>query len=247
MSTDNLIMLLPRNAWSFMNMRKGYRRLLGEDGEPLYQRPDIQQGPRPAMWDDEKYGIRNQQVGFQTPSAAANYIQGSREARAANASEQMAPGPYPYLPTNMPNWMNVYMLPNSAFGPMRVVLTPFAQSTHKFYAADHPLAKDDQTGRPRPVPTTDMLLFDGNHPLYLVETVPPTSWTATEELHRKSTVVMVEGYAMANAVRGQQAVEINGAVLDHNWTHDLELDAAKVEWNTDHPLAGGLSDEAPGA
>jgi hypothetical protein len=92
-----------------------------------------------------------------------------------------------------------------------------------------------------------MLLFDGNHPLYLVETVPPTSWTATEELHRKSTVVMVEGYAMANAVRGQQAVEINGAVLDHNWTHDLELDAAKVEWNTDHPLAGGLSDEAPGA
>jgi len=121
------------------------------------------------------------------------------------------------------------------------VLSPYVQAAHKFYAEGHKLRNDDVTGKPRPVLVTDILLFDGNHPLYLIETIPPTSWTATNEEYRKSTVIMVEAYAMANSARGQQATLIKGAVADHNFTHDLYLNARDVEIS-DQPLAGGLTD-----
>jgi hypothetical protein len=240
MSTNNLVMLLPRNAWAFMNTRKGYKRFLGTDGQPLYQRPSMEAGPKEALAGPDRYGIRAQGVGYKSSGQAAKYLTGTREHNAARAGESMVPGPMPFLPEQVPNWMNTFMLPNSAFGPMRVVLTPFAQAQHRFYAAGHPLRDDPRTNKPRPIMTTDVLFFDGNHPMYLIETIPPTSWTATNDEYRKSVVVMVEAYAMANSARGQQACQVKGAVLDHNFTHDLWLNAADVEV-TSTPLDGGLA------
>lgn len=237
MSTNNLIMLLPRNAWAFMNTRKGYRRFLGLDGAPLYQRPQFTQGPAGSLADDDRYGIRTPGVGFNSPSQAANYLTGTRAGNAARVGEQMVPGPNAWLPPSIPNWMNEFVLPNSAFGPMRVVLTPFAQAKHRYYASGHPLRNDGRSNQPRPVMTTDLLLFDGNYPMFLIETIPPTSWTASNAEFRKSTVVMVEAYALANSARGQQACIIKNAVLDHNWQHDITLEATSLKI-TDNPLHG---------
>lgn len=242
MRTDNLIMLLPRNAWAFMNTRKGYRRFLGLDGQPLYQRPSFEAGPKGALADDERYGIRTQGVGYKTPSQAANYLTGTRLGNAARAAEGNVAGPNPWLPLSIPNAMNAFMLPNTAFGPMRVVLTPFEQAKHRFYASGHALRNDGVTNQPRPIMTTDILFFDGSRPMHLIETIPPTSWTASNAEYRKSMVVMVEAYALANSARGQQACTIKGAVLDHNWQHDLWLDAA-TQKVTDTPLNGGLAAE----
>jgi hypothetical protein len=242
MRTDNVVALIPRNAWAFMNTKKGWTQFLGLDGSPLYQRPSIQQAPRPVMAEVDKYGIRNKGVGFSSAGAAAKFIEGSRESAAAKAAESLLPGVHPFLPESLPNWQNVYTLPNAAFPGMRVVLTPFAQASHRFYAPDHPLRLDEITGKPRPMLTTDILLFDANHPLYMIETIPPTSWTATEELHRRSTVVMVEAYAMANSARGQQAVLIKGAVLDHNWSTDRMWMNVKDVVLSETPLGSGLTE-----
>lgn len=241
MRTDNLIMLLPRNAWAFFHTKRGYRQFLGLDGSPIYQRPQIVQPQRPDYWPEDRYGIRAKSVGFDAAAAAANYIRGTREYAGAKAAEALGPGVQLFLPEQVPNMLATYLLPNSVFGPMRVVLTPFAQAKHRFYASGHPLRNDPMTGQPRPVLTTDILLFDGNRPLYMIETVPPTSWTATNDEHRKSVVVMVEAYAMANAARGQQAVVIEGAVLDHSYVHDIRLDASSIQVS-DRPLGGGMAD-----
>lgn len=243
MSTDNLIMLLPKNAWAFMNTRQGYRRFLGTDRQPLYQSPNFTSGPQGAMQrieGDDRYGIRVQGVGYNSPRAAAEYLAGTPNANAARAAETMPAGPMPFIPAQVPNWQHTFQLPNSAFGPMRVVLTPFAQANHRFYAENADIRNDDVTEKPRPVMTTDMLFFDGNRPMYMIESIPPTSWTASNEEFRKSVLVMVEGYAMANAARGQQACTVNGAVLDHEFTHDLWLDATKVKI-TDKPMGDGLT------
>lgn len=239
MRTDNIIMLLPRNAWPFMNTKRGYKQFLGLDGSPLYQRPNIQGPDKPEMWSPDRYGIQVKGTGFQNPGAAANYLRGSREKAGAQGQEALLPGVHPFLPENMPNMLNTFTLPNAAFPGARVVLTPFAQAAHRFYAEDSDLRLDDVTGKKRPVLTSDILFFDGNHPLYLIETIPPTSWTATNEEYRKSTVVMVEAYAMANSARGQQACVIRGAVLDHNWTHDVWLNAKDIQ-TSDQPLGDGL-------
>lgn len=237
MRTDQLKMLLPRNAWAFMNTRKGYRRFLGLDGQPLYQRPAFTQGPKGALAGDDRYGIRAQGIGYNTAEQAANYLQGTRLGNAGRAGTQMVPGPNAFLPASIPNFMNEFTLPNSAFGPMTVVLTPFQQAKHRYYADGHPLRNDGRSGKPRPVMSTDMMFFDGTRPMFLIETIPPTSWTASNEEYRKSTVVMVEAYALANSARGQQATVIKGAVLDHNWQHDLTLEADKLKI-TDNPLHG---------
>jgi len=239
MSTNNLIMLLPRNAWAFMNRRKGYRRFLGEDGQPLYQRPTMTKGPQEALAGTERYGIRTQGVGYESAAQARNYLLGSREGNAARAGNSMVPGPMPFLSEEVPNWLNTFTLPNSAFGSMKVVLTPFAHAKHRYYAESHPLYEDPRTERPRPIMTTDILFFDGNYPMWLIETIPPTSWTATNDEYRKSVMVMVEAYAMANSARGQQACQIKGAVLDNNYTHDLYLEASKIN-PTSTPLDTGL-------
>lgn len=240
MSTNNLIMLLPRNAWSFMNTRKGYKQFLGTDGQPLYQRPTMEKGPAGALTEGDRYGIRAQGVGYSSSGQAAKYLTGTREYNAARAGESMVAGPMPFLPESVPNWMNTFMLPNSSFGPMKVVLTPFAQAQHRFYAEGHPLRDDARTDRPRPIMTTDVLFFDANHPMWLIETIPPTSWTATNDEYRKSVMVMVEAYAMANSARGQQACTIKGAVLDHNYEHNIWLNAKDIEV-TDSPLDQGLT------
>lgn len=238
MRTDNLIMFLPRNAWSFMNTRKGWRRFLGMDDQPLYQRPNFQAAPKSAFAEDDRYGIRNQGIGHRNPSQAANYLATSRLGKAARAADGGVPGPNAFLPPTIPNLLNAFTLPNTGFGAMRVVLSPHVDAAVRYYPTGHPLRNDDRTGEPRPVMTTDVMFFDGNYPMYLVETIPPTSWTATNDEYRKSMVVMVEAYAMANAARGQQAVVMKNAVLDHNWYHDLTLDADKLKI-TNTPLSGG--------
>ena len=242
MNTSDLRMLLPRNAWPFFNMRKGYRRFIGRDGEPLYESPEFEEGPRGALnegggfpTNTEQYGVSAQGVGYGGPEAAASYLRQSRQSEAGLASSQMASGPQPFLPRRVPNWMNEFRLPNSAFGPMSVVLTPFAQADHRYYAEGHELREDDVTGNPRPIMTTDALLFDGTRPLYMIESIPPTSWEATNEEHGKSMVVLVEGYAMANRSRGQQAIKLEGLVLDDNYTHEIRLNANQIKM-TDHPL-----------
>lgn len=237
MSTDNLIMLLPRNAWPFMNMRKGYRRFLGLDGAPLYQRPQFTAGPKPALADDDRYGIRIKGVGF-TPQSGAKYLTGTRQGNAAQTANSMVPGPMPFLPESVPNWMNTFVLPNAAFSNMRVVLTPFEQAQHKYYADGHALRNDAFSGNPRAIMTSDMLFFDGNHPMFLIESIPPTSWTASNDEYRTSTAVMVEAYAMANSARGQQACVVKGAVLDDNYTHEIRLQAETIKIG-DVPLSGG--------
>lgn len=245
MNTSNLKALLPRNAWPFLNMRKGYRRFIGRDGQPLYESPNFEEGPRGALNESgglptntEQYGVKARGVGFGGPEAAASYLRQSRQSEGALASTQMTPGPQPFLPRRVPNWMNEFSLPNSAFGPMKMVLTPFAQAEHRYYAEGHALRDDDVSGQPRPVMTTDMLLFDGTRPLYMIESIPPTSWEATNEEYGKSMVVLVEGYAMANRSRGQQAIKLEGMVLDDNYTHEIRLNAQDIKI-TNHPLHGG--------
>lgn len=240
MGTDNVTMLLPRNAWAFINRKRGYSQFLGTDGTPLYQRPNIQGGARPQMMPADRYGIQNKGAGFQSAAAAANYVRGTREHAGATAQEALLPGVHPFLPEGMPNMLNEFSLPNAAFPGMKVVLTPFAQANHRFYADGSELRNDDQTGRPRPVLTTDILLFDANHPLYLIETIPPTSWTAYNEEYRKSTVVMVEAYAMANSARGQQACLLKGAVIDHHYDIGDRIRFGKEDIQiTDVPLGEG--------
>lgn len=247
MSTQDLRMLLPRNAWPFLNMRKGYRRFIGRDGQPLYESPSYEEGPNAALseeggygMDGERYGLNAQGVGFSGPGAAANYLSQTRESEAARAAGQGAPGPLPFLPRRIPNRMNEFRLPNSAFGPTTVVLSPFIEAEQRYYADGHPLRDDDQSGNPRPIMTTDITLFDGTRPLYMMEIVPPTSWDATNEEHGKSMMVMVEGYAMANRARGQQAITLEGMVLDDNYTHEIRLNAENIPV-TDEPLNGGNS------
>ncbi|RME26219.1 MAG: hypothetical protein D6800_06780 [Candidatus Zixiibacteriota bacterium] len=236
--SSNIVMVLPKNAWAFMNMRKGYRRFLGLDGQPLYQRPDFQRGPLPAAYSEERYGIRIKGVGFPTPAAAAKYLSGTREGQAGLASSVMPPGPFPFLPESVPNWLDTFSLPNAAFPGMRVVLTPHVQAQHRFYAQGHPLRNDEMTGKPRAIMTTDILFFDASRPMWLIESIPPTAWDATNEEYRKSVLTMVEAYAMANSARGQQACVIRGAVLDDNYTHEIRLNASDIKI-TDQPLSGG--------
>jgi hypothetical protein len=245
MSLADLRGLLPRNAWPFLNMRKGYRRFLGRDGEPLYESPELEEGPQAALSNvrgNERYGTASKGVGFESPAAAAKYLQGTRESEAAQAAEQLAPGPLPFLPRRIPNWMNEFRLPNSAFGPMTLVLTPFAQAEHKYYPPNHPLRNDDRTGNKRPVMTTDFLIFDGTRPLHMIESIPPTSWDATNEQYNKSMMIMVEGFALANRSRGEQAIKLEGMVLDDNYTHELRVEADKLDV-TDHPMSDSSGNE----
>jgi len=243
MDMDNLILLLPRDAWNLMNFRKGYRRFIGRDGEPLRERPEYTEGgPEAALSQDGRYGIRGQDVGYDDPQAAANYLAQSREGKGSRAAAQMAPGPFPFLPSEVPNLMDEFRLPNSAMGDLKVVLSKHAQAKHRYYSEDSDLHEDDVTGNERPIKVTDMLFFDGNKPLNLIETIPPTSWTANDEVHRRSMVVMVEGYGMANTFRGQQAAVVRNAVLDDNYTHEIRRQAHR-EKITDLPLGeGGLQE-----
>lgn len=153
----------------------------------------------------------------------------------------MAPGPMPFLPRRIPNWMQEFRLPNSAFGPTTAVLTPFAQAQQSYYAEGHPLHQDDNVDQARPIMTTDVLIFDGTRPLHFIESVPPTSWDATNEEWGKSMMVMVEGYALANRSRGQQAIKLESMVLDDNYTHEIRLNASDIDI-TDYPLSRGLQD-----
>lgn len=239
MQTNNLIMLMPRNGWPFMSMRKGYHRFLTADGSPIYQRPTVTQGPREALPGADRYGLRIKGVGYNGPDQAREYLTGGGEALAGRLAGAAVPGPMPFLPENVPNAMNSFTLPNSLFGGMRVVLSPFISTKHRYYAEETELRFDDVTEEKRAVTTTDIMFFDGNHPLYLIETIPPTSWTATNEEYRKSVLVMVEAYAMANSARGQQAATIKGAVLDDNYKHEIRLDAKDVKI-TDKPLGDGM-------
>ena len=240
MSLQDLRMLLPHNAWPFLNMRKGYRRFLGEDGSPIYESPQLaEEAPEAALNSDERYGLSNGNVGYSGPQAASNYLmrQRERQGEAAQAAERMAPGPMPFLPRKIPNWMQQFRLPNTAFGPMTAVLTPFAQAQQTHYAEGHPLRNDDRTNDARVITTTDALIFDGTRPMHFIESVPPTSWDATNEEHGKKMMVMVEGYALANRARGQQAIKLEGLVLENNYKPTLRLQADKLDI-TDYPMAG---------
>ncbi len=241
MRTDNIRVLIPRNVWSFIASKRGYSQFLGTDGSPLFQaRQSIQNPAAPAGSTPDRYGIRAKGA-FPSAQAAENYIRGSREWAGAKAGEALLPGVQPFLPENMPNMLSEFTMPNAAFPGMRVVLTPFAQGSHRFYAEDSKLRLDDVTNRPRPVLTTDILLFDANYPLYLIETIPPTSWTATNQEYRKSTVFMAEAYAMANSARGQQACVLKGAVVDHHYDIGDRLRFTPQDIHvTDQPLGDGL-------
>lgn len=260
LSLANLIMLMPKNAWPFMNMRKGYRRFLGRDGDILHESPQFTEGPRGALnnpggfpTNAEQYGVKARGVGYSGPAAAAQHLANTRAGESQLASNQMPAGPMPFLPRRVPNLMNEFRLPNSAFGPMSVVLTDYQQADYRYYADDgynpdaagsdqaHPLRYDSITGDKRPVMTTDVLIFDGTRPLFFMESVPPTSWDYTNEEWQRSAVVMVEAFSMANRSRGQQAVMLESLVLDDNYTHEPRIDARDLPV-TDRGLAGGMSD-----
>lgn len=244
MNIDQLQALLPQDAWSALNMRKGYRRFVGRDGAPLYESPNFEEGPRGAFssgennaygTNPEQYGISARGAGFAGPAGAANFLQRSREAEGQQVASQMPAGPFAFLPKRIPNLMNEFTLPTSAFGNLSVTLTPFETTEEMLYREGHNLRNDDVTNKPRSVKTTDMLLFDGTRPLYMIESIPPTSWDATNELYRTSTVVMVEAYALANRSRGEQAIKLEGLVLDDNYTHEIRLAAEQIDV-TNNPL-----------
>ena len=80
--------------------------------------------------------------------------------------------------------------------------------------------------------------------MYIVDTVPPTSWHADEDLHRRSTMVMVEGWTLAPSARGEQAVKLQGMVCENDYTPgefglQVMLDPSEVG-TTAHPLMSGL-------
>jgi len=244
-----LAMLLPRDAWNLMNFRKGYRRFIGRDGDQLYERPEYTQSEmsQPALNQDGRYGLEGAQqaVGFETPQAASSHLAQSRQGKAGQAAAQMAPGPFPFLPHDIPNMMDEFRLPNSALGDIQVVLSKHVRSKDRYYDSDSDLYTDDVTGNPRPVKVTDMMFFDQSKPMSLMEVVPPTSWTATDEKNRRETMTMVEGYSMANPIaRGQQACVIRNAVIGDNYTHEIRR-RAENEIITDNPLDQGLQEDNP--
>lgn len=242
LDTSSLAMILPRNAWSLLNFRKGYRRFVGRDGEPLYESPQYQEEPAAALNEGgDRYGIRGQSAGFDSPAKAREYFQQTREAKSATLAGQSPAGPNPFLPNDMPNLLSEFMLPNSAMGPMKVILTKYEEAQNRYYAKGHPLREDPATGEPRPIMSTDMMFFDLSKPLYHVETLPPTSWIATNDEYRRSTVTMVEGYGMSGSKRGEQAAVINGAIIDDNYTHEIRQLAHEIQNPSEQPLAGNNS------
>ena len=250
LNIDNLAMLLPRDAWNLMNFRKGFRRFIGRDGDRLYERPEYTQSEmsQPALNEDNRYGLdgAQQAVGFENAREASGHLAQTRQGRAGRAAAQMAPGPFPFLPHNIPNLMDEFRLPNSALGDIKVVLSKHARSKDRYYDQDSSLYNDDVTGNPRPVKVTDMLFFDQSRPMSLMEVVPPTSWTATDEKNRREMMTMVEGYSMANPIaRGQQACVMRNVVIGDNYTHELRR-IAENETITDNPLGEGMQSQDDG-
>lgn len=225
MDVSNLKMLLPRGAWHFMNRRKGYSQFLGTDGNAMYQRPNITKPSAPAGFPDDQFGIRYKGTGPRNASAAANFLTGTREANGAAVQNRLISGLYHNLPNSVPNWAAEFQLPNSAFGPMTVVLTPYEQPKHATFPDGHPAANDPITGLKRPVTTTDIMIFDGNKPFYIYDSIPATNWHAEEDLHRRSTMVMIEGWHLAATARGQQAVSMKSMVLEDDNRPDFALRA----------------------